>query len=122
MILELFFGLLALAIILIFLGEYIRIGTFSIVGYIFIMLLALFVILPSYLHIPQYTDCLEYRIGSNITTTGSTTSIVYVNACLEDSTTKFYLGYLLFFLAFFSMLFLHWIRKKEKQQLKERYQ
>lgn len=122
MILEMFFGFLALALALIVIGEYIRIGFFSIVGFIFICLLSLFVLLPSYLHIPQYTDCLQYKVGSNVTTINSTTMINYNYACLDDSTSKFYFGYLLFFLGFFSMLFLHWIRKNEKKRLAESYE
>lgn len=122
MILDIFFGLLALAIILVLMGEYMRIGTFSIIGYIFIMLLSLFVILPSYLHIPQYSDCLQYQTGSNITVVNSTTIITNNYTCLQDSTTKFYFGYLLFFLSLFSMLFLHWIHKNEKKRLVESYE
>lgn len=122
MILEMFFGFLALALALIVIGEYIRIGLFSIIGFIFIMFLSLFVLLPAYLHIPAYTDCLQYKIGSNITTVNSTTTINYNYTCMSDSTTKFYFGYLLFFMAFFSMLFLHWVRRKEKKRLQESYE
>lgn len=120
MILEVFGLLLALAIVLIALGQYMNIGTFSIVGYIFLLLLSFSMFLPQYINVPY--DCIQIRSGANITTTGSTTSVVNTYSCIDSFSQQFYFGYVLFFLSLFSMLFLHWLRKKEKKRLNESYE
>ena len=109
MILELFVVLLGLALVLIALGVYIKIEFFSIIGFLFIALLSLFVIMPQYLGIAEYTGSLEYRVGANISVVNSTTMIVDTYATYSDDTT-FWIGLLLFFLGLFSAVILWWTR------------
>ena len=79
MILALFIALLALCVVLLFLGYFTDDELYVTVGLFFLFLLSVFVILPGKL---------EYQTGANYTTT----SVTYVYSSWNDSTSH-WIGY-----------------------------
>ena len=109
MILDLFIVLIIIALALVWLGVYIKIELFGIVGFLFLFLLAAWVILPNNLT----GGALQYETGITAVTSGATTVITYNYSNYADQTTH-YVGY---FLAISSLagIFLVWTANKKNQ-------
>jgi len=95
MILELFITLIAISLILVVLGYYMRMTELSVVGFAFLFILSSFVLLPRNL---------EYKNGASYVTNGSTSTITYNYATYDDTTTH-YFGYFLSIISALGMIF-----------------
>lgn len=92
MIVELFVLFLVIIAFLCWYGYFTKIRMFAIVGMIILFILSSWIILYSYTGKNAYG--LEYKIGNNITTVGSSTITTNIYATYNDSTTMWF-GFLL---------------------------
>jgi hypothetical protein len=100
MILDLFIVLLFIACFLIVIGLMTPYKYLAVVGFVFLFILFSWVLLHKYT--PTLSNGLQYRIGSNVTTIGSTSEIVYLYDTYDDDST-YWIGYLGAIVSFFSM-------------------
>lgn len=92
MILSIFIMLLAIVAFLMLFGYYSKIRMFAMVGLVILFLLGSWIILYNFSGKDSYG--LQYKIGSNITTVGSSSIITYNYTTYADNTT-FWVGFLL---------------------------
>lgn len=109
MILDLFIVLILIAIILIWLGTYIKIELFSVIGFFFLFLLAAWIILPNNIT----GGALQYETGITANTTGDITTITYNYTDYNDQTTH-YVGYFLAVSSLFGVFLVFSANKKNR--------
>lgn len=100
MILEIFVVLVIISLALIYFGYYTNppLRVYSIVGFVFLFILGSWVCLYNYMPSNFQTSGLQYQIGSNVTTTSSSTIVSNVYAVYNDATT-FWVGFILSFIS-----------------------
>lgn len=108
MILDMFIVLILISIAFIVIGVYIKVELFSIIGFLFLACLGLFVVLSAYTSTPNY---LQYQNGYNITTSGSSTIVQPIYVTWADNMTLI-VGWTMSLLGLFSAIFLYWIHRK----------
>lgn len=105
MILELFFVLIVIALVLIGMGLYSEdMRMFGIIGCLFLFLLGVYVILPNNLEVKNGFNLVDYGNG--------TTETTYIYQAYNDSTTH-YIGYFLSIIGIFGMFLIPVITKVE---------
>ena len=106
MILDVFIVLIVIALSLIGFGLYFADMRFlSIVGCIFLFILAAFVILP---------NKLQYQSGNIVTDNGSTSNIVYTYNYYNDDTTH-YVGYFLSIVSFLAIFIIPIVEPRREE-------
>jgi hypothetical protein len=100
MILDIFFVLVFISLALIYFGFYTNppLRVYSIVGFVFLFILSTWVCLYNYMPSNFQTSGLQYKVGSNVSTIGSSTIVTDIYSVYNDATT-FWVGFILAFIS-----------------------